>query len=192
MQDSESDDRNLIDRVARGDHTAFEALVRRHGPAVRRFARALTDDASADDVTQDAMLDAFRGAGGYRGESSVRSWLFTLARNRAFHHRSAARRREVSDTPLIELGVAAGCGQNPEALVAVRAHVSGCSACERFGGACAAVVKALRKTPGGGAARGVRGVVDRGGRGALKGAHGVSGSRSRRRGPSHRATCASW
>lgn len=77
---------------------------------MRRFARALTDDASADDVTQDAMLDAFRGAGGYRGESRVRSWLFTLARNRAFHLRSAAR-REVSDTPLIELGVAAGAGR---------------------------------------------------------------------------------
>lgn len=123
MQDTESDDRSLIDRVARGDHFAFEVLVRRHGPAVRRFARALTDDASADDVTQDAMLDAFRGASGYRGESSVRSWLFTLARNRAFHHRSAARRRALSDTPLIELGVAAGFGQNPERLAeAVERH----------------------------------------------------------------------
>lgn len=35
----------------------------------------------------------------------------------------------------------------PEALAAVTAHVSACSQCERFGGAYAAVVKALRETP---------------------------------------------
>lgn len=35
----------------------------------------------------------------------------------------------------------------PEALAAVTAHVSACSQCERFGGAYATVVKALRETP---------------------------------------------
>lgn len=117
MQSPEAEgDRALIERVARGDRAAFEALVRRHGAAVRRFARALTDDASADDVLQEAMLDAFRGAAGFRGDASVRSWLFTLTRNRAFHHRESERRRAVADTPLLELGVEAGFGRDPERL----------------------------------------------------------------------------
>jgi anti-sigma factor RsiW len=35
----------------------------------------------------------------------------------------------------------------PELLEKVRAHVAGCSACDRFGGAYAAAVEALRKAP---------------------------------------------
>ncbi len=116
MQSAPSDDRELIERVSAGDHAAFEALVRRHGPAVRRFARALTDDSSADDVLQEAMLDAFRGASTYRGECSVRSWLFTLARHRAFHLRASSSKREVPDADLLELGLEAGFGANPERL----------------------------------------------------------------------------
>jgi RNA polymerase sigma-70 factor (ECF subfamily) len=117
VQDSPQErDGELIALIARGDGAAFARLVRTHGPAMRRFARALTDEASADDVLQEAMIDAYRGAAGFRGDASVRSWLFTLARNRAFHHRVAAKKREVPDTPLLELGLEAGFGAEPEKL----------------------------------------------------------------------------
>jgi len=108
-------DRTLIDRVASGDRSAFAELVREHGPSLRRFARHLTHDGAADDILQDALLDAFRGAPGFRGESSVRSWLFTLLRHRALRQRATQSKREVPDSPLLELGVAAGwgCGALP-------------------------------------------------------------------------------
>ncbi len=113
----QASDHDLIALVARGDHAgfaAFAALVRRHGPSIRRLARALTDDVAADDVLQEAMVDAFRGAAGFRGEGSVRGWLFALARNRAVRHRASARRAEIPDTPLLQLGVEAGYGERPE------------------------------------------------------------------------------
>lgn len=120
MQDlRQAGDRELIERVAGGDRPAFGEIVRRYGPSLRRHARALTSDAMADDVLQEALLDAFRHAGSYRGDGSVRGWLFTLTRHRAFHQRAHARAAEIPDTPLLELGLEAGFGERPE-LVAER------------------------------------------------------------------------
>jgi RNA polymerase sigma-70 factor (ECF subfamily) len=107
-------DRELIERVAAGDGAAFAVIVRRYGPSLRRLARALTSDATADDVLQEALLDAFRHAGGYRADGSVRAWLFTLTRHRAFHQRERTRAAEIPDSPLLELGLAAGFGERPE------------------------------------------------------------------------------
>lgn len=118
MQDhtsADDEDRALIAGVAAGDRAAFTTLCARHGGGALRLARALTpNEATADDVLQDAFLAAFRHAKTYRGSSTVRAWLFTLTRNAAFHARKEVARREVPDTPLIELGLAAGFGDDPE------------------------------------------------------------------------------
>lgn len=55
---------------------------------------------------------------------------------------------------------------SPEALSALQAHVAGCDACERFGGAYAAVVRALggAPAPGGLDERAIASIVDRAGR----------------------------
>lgn len=117
MQDlGQAGDRELIDLVARGDRAAFGVIVRRHGPSLRRLARALTSDAVADDVLQEALIDAFRHAGGFRGDGSVRGWLFTLTRHRAFHQRASTRAAEIPDSPLLELGLEAGFGERPEVV----------------------------------------------------------------------------
>ncbi len=108
----EPSDEQLIAAVATGDAAAFDALIVRHGTAMRRFARALAPRDEADDVLQDALLDLYRGAATYAQRASVRAWLFQLVRHRAFHHRKARNR---SGTPteecsLAELGREAGHG----------------------------------------------------------------------------------
>ena len=114
-------DERLLDRSARGDTAAFGDLVLRHGPALLRLARAYAaDDASAEDIVQQALLDALRGAGTYRpGVSSVRTWMFAIARN--VGRRSTRRAREVPtsappEPELIHLGLSAGWGAPDERL----------------------------------------------------------------------------
>ena len=64
----------LAGRIARNDHAAFEALMRRHNGKLFRIARAiLKDDFAAEDAVQDAYLDAYRRSGQFRGEASVSS-----------------------------------------------------------------------------------------------------------------------
>ena len=57
-------DAELAARVARGDHPAFETLMRRHNRALFRTARAiLRDDAEAEDALQEAYLQAYHTLG---------------------------------------------------------------------------------------------------------------------------------
>lgn len=43
----------------------------------------------ADDITQDTFLKAYRHLSSFRGQSSVKTWLFTIARNTAFDYRKS-------------------------------------------------------------------------------------------------------
>jgi len=63
-----------------GDRTALLPAVRAAQPDVWRLARHLVGPDEADDVTQDTFVRAWRALPGYRGESSARTWLLSIAR----------------------------------------------------------------------------------------------------------------
>ena len=90
-------DAELAARVARGDHPAFEALMRRHNRALFRTARAiLRDDAEAEDALQEAYLQAYHTIGSYRGEARLSTWLARVVANEALMRlRKQARRSAI-------------------------------------------------------------------------------------------------
>jgi RNA polymerase sigma-70 factor (ECF subfamily) len=61
-----------------------EELARRFGPALLRLARTfLSSDALAQEVVQETWLAVLEGIAGFRGESSLKTWLFSILVNRA-------------------------------------------------------------------------------------------------------------
>jgi RNA polymerase sigma-70 factor, ECF subfamily len=78
--DAQAFDDTVLAAAARaGDATAFETLVRRHGPALHRYARRMTGDSDAvSDIVQETFVAAWRQIGHFRAESSVRTWLFAI------------------------------------------------------------------------------------------------------------------
>jgi RNA polymerase sigma-70 factor (ECF subfamily) len=71
-----------IDRAKKGDLRAMESLVRDYQADVWRFAYHLTRNrATAEDVTQEAFLRAYRALGSYRGQSAFTGWLLRIVRN---------------------------------------------------------------------------------------------------------------
>jgi RNA polymerase sigma-70 factor, ECF subfamily len=81
-------DAALVELSRTGETEAFGELVDRHRDAVFRAAlAALRDPAEADDAAQDAFLLAWRRLWSFRGESSFRTWILTIA------WRTALRRR---------------------------------------------------------------------------------------------------
>jgi RNA polymerase sigma-70 factor (ECF subfamily) len=68
--------------IARGDHrAAIAACAREHGRALGRLCMALSaTQADADEAVQEALLAAHAQLGGFRGDGSVRAWLFGIAR----------------------------------------------------------------------------------------------------------------
>ena len=80
-------------RLARaGDLRAFEELVRGHQADVYRLALHLVRDReTAEDVTQEAFVHAYRALRRFRGTAKFSTWLYRITRNAAV---DAIRRRE--------------------------------------------------------------------------------------------------
>ncbi|MHC3000740.1 RNA polymerase sigma factor [Gordonia sp. GN26] len=88
-------DDELAGAAAVGDTEAFAVLVRRvTPPLVRYLGRMVDDPQTAEDLTQEALLHAWKGLPNFAFRSTFRTWVFTIGhRKAADHHR---RRR---DTP---------------------------------------------------------------------------------------------
>lgn len=88
----------LVERAVDGDVAAFEVLVRRHGPRVRAYARRLTGSAvDADDIAQEALLQAWRQLPTLREAPALRSWLMSITSHCST---DLLRRRRSTTTPL--------------------------------------------------------------------------------------------
>jgi RNA polymerase sigma-70 factor (ECF subfamily) len=74
-------DSALIARWQTGDERAATILVERHASAVARYIASLGVREDVEDLVQDAFIRAFASLDGFRGESSLRTWLCTIARN---------------------------------------------------------------------------------------------------------------
>ncbi|MBZ5578407.1 MAG: RNA polymerase sigma factor [Acidobacteriia bacterium] len=80
----EGDDESLLAAIRDGSDSAFNTLIDRHQQAVRTFLRGLTANPSdADDLAQETFLAAWTQAKSFRGQGSVRSWLFSIAWRKA-------------------------------------------------------------------------------------------------------------
>jgi RNA polymerase sigma-70 factor, ECF subfamily len=81
-------DTELIAKILSGDMRALETLMRLHNRTLYRTARAiLRDDAEAEDVVQEAYLQAYRKLGTFRGESKLSTWLVRITANEALMRR---------------------------------------------------------------------------------------------------------
>ena len=75
-------DATLAAAYRRGHERAATELVRRHAAAVGRYLYSSGAAASeVDDLVQETFFRAFRALDGWRGEASLRSWLFTIGGN---------------------------------------------------------------------------------------------------------------
>jgi RNA polymerase sigma-70 factor, ECF subfamily len=77
----ELSDRAVVSALAEGDQAALGALYDRFHADVYRFVARIARSDSADDLTQQTFLEAYRSARRFRGESAVKTWLFGIAVN---------------------------------------------------------------------------------------------------------------
>jgi RNA polymerase sigma-70 factor, ECF subfamily len=77
------------------DQASMESLYRTYGSMVLRRARMLLgDDTAAQDMVQEVFMKAIRAFPGFRGESSLTTWLYQVTTNHCLNAiRDGARRR---------------------------------------------------------------------------------------------------
>ena len=95
---ADASDLELSLRAASGDEMAFEAIMRRHNRLLFRTARAiLKSDADAEDVVQQAYLQAWQALGDFRADAKLSTWLVRIVVNEAL---GQLRRRQLKVVPL--------------------------------------------------------------------------------------------
>jgi RNA polymerase sigma-70 factor, ECF subfamily len=79
---SASEDQADVEKVLRGDISAFEGIVRRwQGPLVNLAYRFCGNRGRAEEMAQEAFLRAYRALDGWRMDAAFSTWLFALATN---------------------------------------------------------------------------------------------------------------
>ena len=95
-----SRDHDLASRHCYGDETAFREIYDRFSPMVYNLCLRLSGDPSrAQDLSQEVFLRVFKGLPRYRGSSSLKTWIYSIALN---HCRGRLGRRVLETTELDE------------------------------------------------------------------------------------------
>ncbi len=75
-------DKDLVDRVRRGDKRAFDLLVLKYQQKVANLvSRYIRDPSETLDVTQEVFIKAYRALKNFRGDSAFYTWLYRIAIN---------------------------------------------------------------------------------------------------------------
>jgi len=91
------DETELIALAKEGDRSAFSELVWRHQDAVHTLAVRLVGPNLAPDVTQEALIRAWRALPRFRGEAALGTWLHRITVNTAWTMRKRAARHEAQE-----------------------------------------------------------------------------------------------
>ena len=84
-------DLDLIARIAAKDAGGLQALYGRHNVRIYRFiTRLVSNEAVAEELTNEVFIDVWRNAAKFEGRSAPTTWLYAIARNKAI---SSLRRR---------------------------------------------------------------------------------------------------
>jgi len=93
MSDNDSD-RELVERVQRGERKAFDLLVLKYQHRIAKLiARYVHDPSEVLDVAQEAFIKAYRAIPRFRGDSAFYTWMYRIAINTAKNHLAAQARR---------------------------------------------------------------------------------------------------
>jgi RNA polymerase sigma-70 factor, ECF subfamily len=100
--DRHKSDIELVRRAQEGDPDAFAFLFNAHKTKIYSLCLRMTaNTAEAEDLTQDAFLQAFRKLATFRGDSALSTWLYRVAVNTVLMHIRKKGLRPVSlDQPI--------------------------------------------------------------------------------------------
>jgi RNA polymerase sigma-70 factor (ECF subfamily) len=95
------EDARILRGLRAGIEGAYEELISRYEQAVFSMVyRLLGNQTDASDVVQEVFLKVFRGVNSFRGQSSLRTWIYRIAVNEAYNHRRWFARHCRCEVPL--------------------------------------------------------------------------------------------
>jgi len=85
---SHAEEDALVSALGQGAEDAYEILIQRYQqPVYSLVCRLMNDPSDAPDIVQEVFLKVFRSIGAFRGNSSLKTWIYRIAVNEAYNHR---------------------------------------------------------------------------------------------------------
>ncbi|WP_246046930.1 RNA polymerase sigma factor RpoE [Colwellia ponticola] len=117
-------DQQLVERVQRGDKSAFNLLVTKYQHKVANLvSRYVKNNSDVPDIVQESFIKAYRALPNFRGDSAFYTWLYRIAVNCAKNHSVSLGRKppsndiEISDAELYDTGGALRETASPEKIL---------------------------------------------------------------------------
>ena len=108
-------DTEVVSRILEGETALFEVLMRRHNQRVYRAARAiLRDEREAEDVIQEAYVNAYAHLSQFDGRAQFSTWLTKIAVYEALARVRRSRRYEPLDASPMENHMPTSSSPDPE------------------------------------------------------------------------------
>ncbi len=99
--EAESSDRVLVRRLCAAENAAYVELLQRFEHPIYNLVCRLTDHPEdGADVTQEVFLKVFRSIGSFRGQSSLKTWIYRIAVNESKNHRRSFLRHRKQEVHL--------------------------------------------------------------------------------------------
>jgi len=95
-----TNEKELLDRMQRGDQLAFNEFFDSNASRIASFAarRSALDASALEDIVQQTMIKAIRSIAGFRGESSLFTWLCSICRSQLADSRRKAARQPKTES----------------------------------------------------------------------------------------------
>ncbi len=71
----------LVKRIIQGDQKTIENFYRRYKPRLLAYIQKKVESRVAEDILQETFLSALDSLPSFKGDSSLSSWLFSIARH---------------------------------------------------------------------------------------------------------------
>lgn len=89
----------MVNQIIANKHNAFSYIVKQYSKELYWFIRRMVlshDD--AHDILQNMWAKAWSGLSNYRGDASVKSWLYTIARNETYNFIKSSKKNPITCT----------------------------------------------------------------------------------------------
>ena len=101
LEDFVIDEQQLVDRARNGDCDAYGELIRRFQHDVRTFIKSrILNESTADDLAQEVFVGGYKSIRKFQGNSSLKSWLISIAKFKIIDYLKAESRKKKMQTEL--------------------------------------------------------------------------------------------
>jgi len=107
-----TDEQELIQRLARGDRSAFRELVETHKKKIYFLALDMVGNpADAEDVSQEVFLRVFRSFKTFKQDARLGAWIYRITYNASIDH---LRKRTLTPEPMADEALETGFQSHPQ------------------------------------------------------------------------------